>query len=379
MVNAQKWLDENYPKDQRSRIRVLDVGNKNLESELDLSDFIDLEELNCSHNQLTSLKLDNFRKLKKLICDHNRLVQLGLINLGYLKELICWDNYLQDLKLPSQTDQLINIAMGENNLPKQDLSMFSQFINLKHLGFCNNNQEKVNHGIYNRFYGSLEFLQNLTKLETLDIRNTDIDSGLEYLSSDNIRWFGCSANIKKDAKCKVICNLVASEDYEGFRKWKITNASLIQKAKRVDKLDQQLQQLSDFLFPNQPYDFTQLKQEIARLKYQELAPQARGKRAELEQSIANAKTKASGLEKMVDLLMETQKQIVQTTETSQKDKLNGKIEAYQNILEDNLTSEEIQNLLSKQAELQQLEKHLASLQINQEQVAQIQQGYSPKQ
>lgn len=199
------------------------------------------------------------------------------------------------------------------------------------------------------------------------------------MSSDNIRWFGCSANIKKDAKCKVICNLVASEDYEGLRKWKITNASLIQKAKKVDKLDQQLQQLSDFLFPNQPYDFTQLKQEIVRLKYQELAPQVRNKKEKLEQLIINAKNKTSGSEKIIDLFLETQKQIMQTNETSQKDKLNGKIEAYQNILEDNLTSEELQALLNKQTELYQLEKHLASLQINQEQIAQIQQSYSPKQ
>ena len=344
-----------------------------MESELDLFDFIGLEELNCSHNQLTSLKLDNCKKLKKLICDHNRLVQLDLVKLNCLKKLICWDNYLQDLKLPSQTDQLIDIAMGENNLPKQDLSMFSQFTNLKHLGFCNNNQEKVNHGIYNRFYGSLEPLQNLTKLETLDIRNTDINSGLEYLSSDNMRWFGCSANTKKDAKCKDIY-LVINEDCEGFKKWKIANASLIEKAKRVDKLDWQLQQLSGFLLLSQPYDFTQLQQEITRLKYQELAPQARNQKEKLEQLITNAKNKTSGSEKTIDLILKVQKQIMQATETSQKDKLNGKIEAYQSILEDKLTKEEIQTLLSKQIEVFNLEKHLTSLQQNQEQVAQIQQN-----
>lgn len=35
---------------------------------------------------------------------------------------------------------------------------------------------------FNRFYGSLKPLQNLTKLENLCIEATDIDSGLEYLS-----------------------------------------------------------------------------------------------------------------------------------------------------------------------------------------------------
>ena len=52
--------------------------------------------------------------------------------------------------------------------------------------------------------------------------------------------------------------------------------------------------------------------------------------------------------------------------------------AYQGILEDNLTKEEIQNLLTKQIELQQLEQHLESLQGNQGQVAQIQQNYPPQ-
>jgi len=65
---------------------------------------------------------------------------------------------------------------------------------------------------------------------------------------------------------------------------------------------------------------------------------------------------------------------MQATETSQKDKLNGKIEAYQSILEDKLTKEEIQTLLNKQTEVFNLEKHLASLQQNQEQIAQIQQN-----
>ena len=61
----------------------------------------------------------------------------------------------------------------------------------------------------------------------------------------------------------------------------------------------------------------------------------------------------------------------QTTEASQLDKLNGKIEAYQSILESNLSSEELQTLLNKQKELHQLEQHLLNLQQNQEQVAQI--------
>jgi len=77
-------------------------------------------------------------------------------------------------------------------------------------------------------------------------------------------------------------------------------------------------------------------------------------------------------------LLEDHQQKEQTTEVSQKDKLNGKIEAYQNILATNLTKEEIQILLNKQTKLHQLEKHLVSLQQSQ-QTAHIQQTCPPKQ
>jgi len=73
--------------------------------------------------------------------------------------------------------------------------------------------------------------------------------------------------------------------------------------------------------------------------------------------------------KTIDLLLETHQQKEQVIENSQKDKLNGKIEAYQNVLEGSLSKEKLQNLLNKQTELHQLQKHLISLQQNQEQQA----------
>jgi hypothetical protein len=135
---------------------------------------------------------------------------------------------------------------------------------------------------------------------------------------------------------------------------------------RAGHLEKQLQELSQILFPNQSYDFNQLKQEIIRFKHQELAPRIRNKRTELEQLIASAKSKAGDSERMVELLLEIHQKKEQVAEISQKDKLNGKIEAYQSILEGVLTSEELQNLLTKQTELFHLEKHLSILQSEQQ-------------
>ncbi|CAG8748730.1 10381_t:CDS:2, partial [Ambispora leptoticha] len=65
--------------------------------------------------------------------------------------------------------KLTYLDIADNNLPEQDLAVFKKI------------QAKIDQGIYNRFTGSLEPLKNLTKLRELDIRNTDINSGYEYL------------------------------------------------------------------------------------------------------------------------------------------------------------------------------------------------------
>jgi len=68
MTNVQEWLDQNYPKEKRKEFIFLDISDKNLEGELILNDFINLEELNCSENKLTKLDITSCSKLKKLDC-----------------------------------------------------------------------------------------------------------------------------------------------------------------------------------------------------------------------------------------------------------------------------------------------------------------------
>jgi len=46
--NAQEWLDENFPQEERKNAKELDISNKDLEGSLDLNDFINLRELDCS-------------------------------------------------------------------------------------------------------------------------------------------------------------------------------------------------------------------------------------------------------------------------------------------------------------------------------------------
>ncbi|CAG8821421.1 27346_t:CDS:1 [Gigaspora margarita] len=123
---------------------------------------------------------------------------------------------------------------------------------------------------------------------------------------------------------------------------------------------QQLKQLSDLLFPSKPYDFPVLKQEIVRLKYQELAPRVRDEKNKFGELTTNMKTKAGDFEKVVDLLLDTQKQAIKNNDQL----IQGQLIAYKSVLESKLTKDELQTLLSKQTELNQLEENLANLQIN---------------
>ena len=123
--------------------------------------------------------------------------------------------------------------------------------------------------------------------------------------------------------------------------------------------ENELQELSAFLFPNQPYNFTKLEQEISRLRNKELAPQFRKEKAELEQLTNTAKAKAgNNFASIVDLLLQVNKE--KNTEFTK-----GQLTAYKSILQGHLTNEEVQSLLSKQKEVIELENRLTKLQTTQ--------------
>jgi len=164
MVNAEEYINENY-KDKT--IKVLNIKKKNLEGELNLKNFTNLEKLDCSHNLITSLNLTNC-PVVELNCSDNNLTSLDFLSTLNKKKLEF-------------------LSLHSNKLISQDLSVFSKFVNLKNLFIGSKEKE-------NDFQGSLVHLKDLEKLEGLDISNTDIDDGLEYLSS-SIKSFYISTDL----------------------------------------------------------------------------------------------------------------------------------------------------------------------------------------
>lgn len=58
----------------------LDINNNNFKGRLNLSDFANLKELCCSHNNLTFLNLANCSQLEKIDCRNNPLTNITLPN-----------------------------------------------------------------------------------------------------------------------------------------------------------------------------------------------------------------------------------------------------------------------------------------------------------
>ncbi|CAH1755901.1 1415_t:CDS:10 [Entrophospora sp. SA101] len=196
--NAQEWLNESFPKNEvsnlagyegktRDKITELDISEESLEGKLDLSDFTNLEMLDCSYNQLTSLNVNSCQKLKYISCGFNKLTNLDLTNLTQLKIIECNDNHLTKFDYSSlkNSEKLTYLNISANNLSEQDCSVFKHLVN----------------DIYNKFTGSLEPLKDLKQLKDLHISNTDIDSGLEHLS-ESMETITCESN--ENFKVKVI-------------------------------------------------------------------------------------------------------------------------------------------------------------------------------
>jgi len=134
---AQEYLDKKYPKEKREKITRLNIDEKGLEEDLDLSDSVNLEVLYCYNNHLTNLNLNNCQKLKKVSCFNNQLTTLNLSNCEQLEELDCSNNYLTQLPHIPNPEKITSLAISDNSLSSQDLSVFSQFKNLKCLKIGN--------------------------------------------------------------------------------------------------------------------------------------------------------------------------------------------------------------------------------------------------
>ena len=128
-ANFKAALVEKFDKDgdgeigkvEALAVKDVSVSGKGIKSMDGIQYFENLQDLDCSFNELTTIDLSENPKLTVLSVAHNSLSQIDLSKVS-LNILICFENNLSDLDLSFQTN-LHSISCGGNpNLKTLDLS-----------------------------------------------------------------------------------------------------------------------------------------------------------------------------------------------------------------------------------------------------------------
>ncbi|KLL04868.1 MAG: hypothetical protein MRERV_10c048 [Mycoplasmataceae bacterium RV_VA103A] len=186
-------MDKEHPLEKRNKIKELKVDSKGLTNELEIQDWPQLEKIEFPNNEITSLTLHNCPQLKEVIFYNNHLTRLDITKCPEINCLDVSSNQLTDLNFLNNLDptKLTNLGVKSNNFSPQkpqNLTIFSRFVELKNLRVSNN-----------PFTGSLGYLQPLTKLELLNVVNTELISGLEYLPA-GLKEIRCTGQLAEQLK-----------------------------------------------------------------------------------------------------------------------------------------------------------------------------------
>ncbi|OSY88218.1 hypothetical protein WH52_05390 [Tenacibaculum holothuriorum] len=132
--------------------------NNNLTT-LDLSNNLKITDISCSNNQLTSIITPNSDTLNSIVCNYNKLNSLDITKNIKIKELHCFNNNLTSLDISQNTD-LNYLACSNNKLQSLDVS---KNLKLKQI-YCGGNQ-----------LPSIDFTKN-TVLTQISIKENNIES-----------------------------------------------------------------------------------------------------------------------------------------------------------------------------------------------------------
>ena len=160
---VRDFLDSNgdnaLSESERNAVINIGVGWRDLNNKIKniqgIEFFPNLEYLDCSGNNLTSLDVSKNTALKTLWCVSNNLTSLDVSKNTALKTLWCSSNNLTSLNVNSAT-KLDTLECGNNNLTSLDVSKNTELTEL----YCSNNK-----------LTSLTGVQNLTNLYNLFVSN----------------------------------------------------------------------------------------------------------------------------------------------------------------------------------------------------------------
>ena len=157
-------------------VQNLDVSFLNISDLTGIEDFLHLEGLSCTNNDIINLDLSQNLNLRSLTCYNNNLTYLDMSHNIELKSLLCMNNNLTFLDL-SKCTELNLLDCSDNQLTNLDVS---HNINLTRLYFHNN------------LISNIELSQNLSLIHLFcfnnNLQNININSNTELIS------FNCGGN-----------------------------------------------------------------------------------------------------------------------------------------------------------------------------------------
>jgi Leucine-rich repeat (LRR) protein len=219
------------------QVSYLNVSGSTISSLQGILSFTNLQNLNCSYNQINSLDLGGLTNLQILDCSSNQINSLGIAGLTNLQILNCQINYLASINLSGLTN-LQNLNCSGNNFTSLNVA---GLINLQNLD-CHNGG-----------YLPILDLSGLTNLTQLNCSNITL-SALITNGLVNLQQLDCSDNSLTELNLVDSINLVnlncstnyiATLNISNFVKLQVLNCSNNSKMKSLYvKGDIQLQNLN---------------------------------------------------------------------------------------------------------------------------------------
>lgn len=113
--NIDTEKDDKLSQAERDAVTKISITNTNCTDLTGIAYFANLTELNCYHNQLTTLDVSKNAKLRILKCYNNGMEKLNLGDITHLTLLNCDDNNLTELDV-SKNPYLEDLECRENKL-----------------------------------------------------------------------------------------------------------------------------------------------------------------------------------------------------------------------------------------------------------------------
>lgn len=136
MTQAQEYVNQNcFDK----KVKVLSLEAQDLEGYLDLSEFSNLEELDCSCNELTGLNLSKCTNLSKLNCSINLFDDLDFLTKLPNPDKLIYLN-IDDCGIDLSQGKIIKILQSFTNLENMKISLEDQEFRAKVTNLKDENQ-----------------------------------------------------------------------------------------------------------------------------------------------------------------------------------------------------------------------------------------------